>query len=126
MPRRGVHLRHRSGLFLSDTDGGQARGRAVLLRGRYFPLNMRLGYGTGRGWGAGVVWLGPANMRRDEGGGGGSGTQKILYQKWPDQIFPFVNVVLPTTVTLVCSGGVQGGEGGAGSKLLRRLSAVLL
>ena len=25
--------------------------------------------------------------------GGGSGTQKLVYQKWPDKIFPTVNFV---------------------------------
>ena len=29
----------------------------------------------------------------ERGEGGGSGTQKFVYQKWPDQIFPFVNFV---------------------------------
>ena len=38
-------------------------------------------------------------------GGGGSGTQKVVYQKWPDKTFPIVN--FPTMVTLVW--GVQGG-----------------
>ena len=27
------------------------------------------------------------------GGGGGFGTQKFVYQKWPDQIFPIVNFI---------------------------------
>ena len=27
------------------------------------------------------------------GGGGGSGTQKFVYQKWPDQIVPVVNFI---------------------------------
>ena len=45
---------------------------------------------------------------------GGSGTQNFVNQKWHDQIFPFVNFVFPTMVTLVswAGGGVQGGGGG--------------
>ena len=40
--------------------------------------------------GVGVEWGGPG------GGGGGylegaAGTQKIVYQKWPDKIFPIVS-----------------------------------
>ena len=59
-----------------------------------------------------------ANITREEGeGGGGSGTQKCVYQKWPDQIFPIANFVFPTMVTLVCGGG-----GG----VLLWLSAVLM
>ena len=45
-------------------------------------------------------------------GGGGSGTQKFVYQKWPYKIFSVVNFVFPTMVTLV-----RGGGGGAGHPL---------
>ena len=42
------------------------------------------------------------------GGGGGSGTQKFVDQKWPDQIFPILNFDSPTLVTLVW--GATGGD----------------
>ena len=45
-------------------------------------------------------------VRREEGGGG-SGNQRFVYQKWPDKIFRMVNFVFPTLVT-----SVLGGEGG--------------
>ena len=37
------------------------------------------------------------NIRREEGGGGGgaSGTQKFVYQKWPDKIFPIGSFGFP-------------------------------
>ena len=38
----------------------------------------------------------------ERGGGGASGTQKFVYQKWPDKIFPIVNFV---------PGGGGGGRG---------------
>ena len=47
------------------------------------------------------------------GPGGGSGTQKSVYQKWPDKISPTINFrisVFPAMVTLVWRGG--GGPGG--------------
>ena len=48
------------------------------------------------------------------GGEGGRGfwTQNLVYQKWPDQIFPIVNFVFSRDVTLVW-GGREGvlGEG---------------
>ena len=40
----------------------------------------------------------------DKGGGG--------YQKWPEKVFPMVNVVFPTMVTLVGGGVWRGGRGG--------------
>ena len=45
--------------------------------------------------------------REGERGGGGSGTQKFVYQKWPDQIFPTANLV-------VSHDGHFGRDGGAG------------
>ena len=38
-----------------------------------------------------------ASVEWVEGGGGGSGTQKSVYQQLPDQIFPIVSFVFPTT-----------------------------
>ena len=53
-----------------------------------------------------------ANVRREEGGGGGgSGTQQFVYQKWPDQIFPIVNVSFSHEGPFGLGGGVQGGAG---------------
>ena len=40
-----------------------------------------------------------------------SGTQEFVYQKWPDKIFPMVNFVLATMVTLVWGGGGGGSKG---------------
>ena len=37
---------------------------------------------------------GGRELLEGEEGGGGSGTQKFVYQKWPDQIFPMVNFVV--------------------------------
>ena len=58
-------------------------------------------------------------MRREERGGGGSGTQNFVYDKWPDQIFPMVHFGFATMVTLVWRGRVPGGGGGysCGSRL---------
>ena len=39
-----------------------------------------------------------------DGGEGGSGTQKFVYQKRPDQMSPIVNFVFPTMATLVWRG----------------------
>ena len=64
-----------------------------------------------------------ANLRR-EGGGGGSGTQRVVRQKWPNQIFPDANFVLSHDGHFGLEGGGPGGGGGAG--LLLRLSAVLM
>ena len=41
------------------------------------------------------------------GRGGGSGTQKFVYQKWPDQIFPIAKFVFPHE----CHFGLGGGGG---------------
>ena len=56
--------------------------------------------------------LRPGHCLVIRGGGGagqsrpGSGTQKFVYQKGPDKIFPIVNFVFfPTMVTLVWGGG---------------------
>ena len=46
------------------------------------------------------------------GGGGGSGTQKFVYQKPSDQIFPFVNFVFPHDGHFGRGGGPAGGGGG--------------
>ena len=35
----------------------------------------------------------PGKYQKGAKGGGGSGTQKFMYQKWPCQIFPLVNFV---------------------------------
>ena len=39
----------------------------------------------------------------------------MVYQKWPDKIFPIVNFFFPTLVTLIWSGGKGSREGGGGS-----------
>ena len=44
--------------------------------------------------------------------GFGGGGQKFVFRKWPDQIFPFVNLVFATMATLVWRGGEGGGGGG--------------
>ena len=51
-----------------------------------------------RGWGREVL-----------GGWGGSGTQKFVYRKWPDQIFPMVNFVFSHDGPFGWGGG--GGQG---------------
>ena len=59
--------------------------------------------------------LGRANSRREEGVGGvGSGTQRFVYQKWPDQISPFVNFVFSHDGHL----GLGGGGGGLAQALV--------
>ena len=55
-----------------------------------------------------VCGLGRAGLLLSRGGGeGGRGfwTQNLVYQKWPDQIFPIVNFVFSRDVTLVWGGG---------------------
>ena len=42
-----------------------------------------------------LIWQRQGRSRREEGGGG-SETQKLVYQKWPKSMFPFVNVIFPT------------------------------
>ena len=44
----------------------------------------------------------------DERGGGGSGTQKFVSQKWPKSIPPFVNFIVSHDVSWVHGGGVWG------------------
>ena len=39
--------------------------------------------------------------------GVGSGTQKFAYQKWPDKIFPIVNLVFSPTMVPLVLGGAQ-------------------
>ena len=46
-----------------------------------------------------------------EGGRGRSGTQKFVYQKWPDQIFPIVNFVFSRDGHFGLEGGGSGGGG---------------
>ena len=46
---------------------------------------------------------------------GGSGTQKFVYQKWPDQIFPIVILFFPAMVPLVLGGGEGGHKAMVGS-----------
>ena len=57
-----------------------------------------------------------ANMRSEEEGalgGGGSGTQKFVFHKWPDQIFPMVHFGVSHDGHFgLGGGGVQGGRGG--------------
>ena len=50
----------------------------------------------------GMVRCKPATIRRR--GGGGSGTQKFVYQKWSDQIFPICKFHF-FPVTLIWGGG---------------------
>ena len=48
----------------------------------------------------------------ERGGGGGSGTQKLVYQKWPDQISPFVDFVSSHGGPFGLQGGGGPGDGG--------------
>ena len=70
------------------------------------PCDLRWGVPAG-GYHACVAQSGASFER---GGGGGSGTQRFVYQKWPLQIFAVLNFVFAKTVTLV--GGGSRGEGG--------------
>ena len=45
-------------------------------------------------------------------GGGGSGTQTSVHQKWPDQIFPMVKFVISRDGHFGGGGGSRRGEGG--------------
>ena len=48
--------------------------------------------------------------RRGGGGGGAPGTQKFVYQKWPNQIFPMVHIFFPHDGHFgLEGGGVRGG-----------------
>ena len=42
-------------------------------------------------------------------GGRGAETQKFVYQKWPDQIFPIVNLVVSHDGHFGLQGGEEGG-----------------
>ena len=65
---------------------------------------------------------GQAHIRREEGAGRErSGTQKIVYQKWPNQIFPIVNLIFFQLWSLWSAGGDREGWGVGG--LLLWLSA---
>jgi hypothetical protein len=64
---------------------------------------------------------GEACIRREEGRGRGSGTQKFVHQKWPKSMFPSVNFIF----FLHMKSGWGPQEGGGGSLLLR-LSAILI
>ena len=66
--------------------------------------------------------LPPGCMRR-EGGGGGVGTHKCRYQKWPDQIFPTVNCVFSDNGHFGLGGG---GPLGGVAPLLRWCTAILI
>ena len=61
-----------------------------------------------------------------EGGQGGSGTQKFVYQNGPDKIFPFVNVVFFPRESLWSGGGSPGGGGGGRLGTRPRYSVVCL
>ena len=61
----------------------------------------------------------------EEGGGVGVGTQKFVYQKWPDQVSPTANFVVSHDGHFGLRGqGGSGGKGGGG--LFLRLLAVLM
>ena len=76
----------------------------------------------------GGEWSPPPGSPREVlevGGGKGSGTQKFVYQKWPDQFFPIVNFVFFPQWSLWSGGGgallapgahllAPGGGGGRG------------
>ena len=55
----------------------------------------------------GCLTTGGGGLLLSRGGEGGRGfwTQNLVYQKWPDQIFPIVNFVFSRDVTLVWGGG---------------------
>ena len=55
--------------------------------------------------------------QKREGVGGGSGTQKFVYQKWPKSTFPFVNFIFSHYETWV--------KGGWGGILLGSLAALI-
>ena len=51
------------------------------------------------------------STRKEGGGGAGGGTQKFVYQKWPDQIVPMVNFLFSHNGHFgFGGGGVQGGS----------------
>ena len=59
----------------------------------------------GPGW---RPWAGSRPVHgciRREAGGGGSETQKIVYQKWPESAFPFVNFIFSHCEIWVHGGG---------------------
>ena len=59
----------------------------------------------------------------------GSGTQKFVYQQWPDQIGPLVHFVFPTMVTLVLEGGSRwwvGWVGGAPPMVVGRSNVMCI
>ena len=58
----------------------------------------------------------------------GGVTQKSVYQKWPDQIFPIVILFFPTMVTLVLGGGgrVQRSRGPLPPKVYGHLKSSLV
>ena len=72
---------------------------------------------------SGVPGAPPPPGLKERGGGGASGTQKFVYQKWPDQIFPMVNFCFfpQGSLPLVGGGGSRGGGG-----LFLGSSAVLM
>ena len=60
----------------------------------------------------------------EKGGGGGSGTQKFVHQKWADQIFPTVNFVISHDGHFGSGGG--GGSRGAPLMVVGRSTLKLL
>ena len=58
----------------------------------------------------------------EKGGGGGSGTQKFVYQKWPDQNFPIVNFRFSHDGHFGLGGGGGGPMGGVPPTAILSLS----
>ena len=62
-------------------------------------------------WRLVAVGVGREVLEGGEGGGGGSGTQKLVYQKWPDQVFPFIKFVFSHCGHFGLGGGGSTGGG---------------
>ena len=60
----------------------------------------------------GVLKGRPGRDVLEERKGGGSGTQKFVFQKWPDKIFPMVNFVFSRDGHFSREGGGGAGWGG--------------
>ena len=66
-------------------------------------------------------------MRPSRAGGGGSGTQKFVYQNWPDQIVPLVDFVFSHDGRFgLGGGGVQGQQAGPHMPLLVCMCSTVL
>ena len=91
-----------SGRATGGSGGGGGRGGGLAARG----LGLRAGAGRLQIPESCGVWEGV----REGGGVGGSRTQKFVYQKWPNKIFPIVNSVFPPRWSLWSGEG--GGSGG--------------